>query len=230
MSGDGLELAWLFDDRGDTAYKNNELTKGELEIYLDNKQEENIMSELTFEKFPKIHRLKRECVITEKIDGTNAQIVLNEEGAILAGSRNRIITPEDDNYGFAAWAYSNKEGLFSLLGKGRHYGEWWGSGIQRRYGLDNGDKRFSLFNTIRWTQDDPAKLLAVPGLHCVPVLYQGMFTSDAVDLAMLELHEKGSVAAAGFNNPEGVVVYHCATKQLTKTTFEYDKTGKPTGA
>jgi ATP-dependent RNA circularization protein (DNA/RNA ligase family) len=54
-----------------------------------------------FEDFPKIARLSRECCITEKIDGTNAQVVITEDGQVLAGSRTRFITPEDDNYGFA---------------------------------------------------------------------------------------------------------------------------------
>lgn len=31
-------------------------------------------TELHFETFPKIGRMKRNCIITKKIDGTNAQI------------------------------------------------------------------------------------------------------------------------------------------------------------
>ncbi len=31
-----------------------------------------------------------------------------------------------------------------------YFGEWWGSGVQRGYGLQKGDKRFSLFNVSRW--------------------------------------------------------------------------------
>jgi hypothetical protein len=34
---------------------------------------------MEFEEFPKIARLTRECVITEKIDGTNAQVVIAKE-------------------------------------------------------------------------------------------------------------------------------------------------------
>lgn len=183
------------------------------------------MSELTFEKFPKMARLRRECVITEKIDGTNAQIVFNEDGDILTGSRNRIIVPGDDNYGFAAWAYENREGLFEVLGKGRHYGEWWGRGIQRNYGLDV--RTFSVFNTARWMHDDMEKLAQVPGLNVVPVLYSGLFTDKAIDDAMEELAENGSSAMPGFNNPEGVIIWHSATRAYYKRTFEHDETGKP---
>ena len=56
---------------------------------------------LEFREFPKIARLSREVIISEKIDGTNAQILITEDGQVLTGSRNRWITPQDDNYGFA---------------------------------------------------------------------------------------------------------------------------------
>ena len=184
------------------------------------------MSELVFEKFPAIKRLKRSCVITEKIDGTNAQILFDEYGSMLCGSRKREITPEDDNYGFAKWAYDNQEALFNVLGEGRHFGEWWGSGIQRRYGLANGDKRFSLFNSGRWHERD---LDSVDGLCVVPVLYAGEFTTDVVDEEMENL-KGSSIAAPGFHKPEGIIVYHSQINQMFKVTFEHDESGKPFGA
>jgi hypothetical protein len=94
-----------------------------------------------FREFPKMARLSREIIITEKIDGTNAQIFIGEDGEFLCGSRTRWITPENDNYGFAKWAYERKDDLIRDLGPGRHFGEWWGQGIQRGYGLK--EKRFS---------------------------------------------------------------------------------------
>ena len=75
-----------------------------------------------FKCFPKMPRLTREVVITEKIDGTNAQIYINQEGEFFVGSRTRWITPENDNYGFAKWCLDNKDELM-LLGEGRHFGE-----------------------------------------------------------------------------------------------------------
>lgn len=105
-----------------------------------------------FGSFAKIPRLSRTAIATEKIDGTNAQIWISDDGSeIAAGSRNRWITPEDDNYGFARWVQEHRDQLITL-GPGRHYGEWWGSGIQRRYGL--AEKRFSLFNVQRWQHNE----------------------------------------------------------------------------
>lgn len=108
---------------------------------------------MDFKEFPKIPRLSRDMVITEKLDGTNACIYIGEDGEFLTGSRTRWITPgkQTDNYGFSQWAHSHKDELLKL-GPGLHFGEWWGSGIQRKYGLS--EKRFSLFAVHRW--EDPA--------------------------------------------------------------------------
>lgn len=90
-----------------------------------------------FEPFPKIARLSREIVVTEKIDGTNAQVFITDDGRVLAGSRTRWLTPESDNFGFAAWVHANQFNL-KQLGQGRHYGEWWGAGSSEVTGSPNG--------------------------------------------------------------------------------------------
>ena len=170
-----------------------------------------------FEAFPKMPRLSREIIITEKIDGTNAQVFIADDGTILAGSRTRWITPADDNFGFAAWVEEYADELRSL-GPGRHFGEWWGAGIQRGYGI--ADKRFSLFNVSRWEIDRP-RCCGV-----VPVLYRGDFTTAAVDDAIAELRKNGSMAAPGFMNPEGVVVFHLAGNVGFKKTLDKDEVPK----
>ena len=168
---------------------------------------------MDFKKFPKISRLSRECIVTEKIDGTNAQIYIGEEGEFLVGSRTRWITPEDDNFGFAKWAYENKEELLKL-GIGQHFGEWWGQGIQRKYGLD--EKRFSLFNTSRWSEERPKCC------HVVPVLYEGMFDTTNIRLTIENLEAYGSIASPEFNNPEGIVIFHTASNSMFKKTIKKD--------
>ena len=171
-----------------------------------------------FKGFNKIARLSRECVITEKIDGTNASIYIGEDGEVLVGARSGWITPDNDNFGFAAWARANEDGL-RQLGVGHHFGEWWGSGIQRRYGLS--ERRFSLFNVSRWT------LATIPWCcHVVPTLFSGTFSDAAVTNALDELKWSGSRAAQGFMKPEGVVVYHVAARQYFKKTLEKDEERK----
>jgi hypothetical protein len=44
-----------------------------------------------FKRFDGIPRLFRECVITEKIDGTNAQVYVGEDSTVAAGSRAATI-------------------------------------------------------------------------------------------------------------------------------------------
>jgi len=191
------------------------------------------MSNTEFSMFPKIARLSRECIVTEKIDGTNAQIFIGEDGEFLVGSRTRWITPEDDNYGFAAWAHEHKDELMKL-GVGRHFGEWWGQKIQRKYGMDH--RRFSLFNTIRWCEHDqePERIpcgnpnkekwqVRLPVCcHLVPILYRGVFCTSAVDSSLEYLNLFGSFAAPKYMNPEGVVCYHIAANKCFKKTLNDD--------
>ncbi len=179
------------------------------------------MSNVFFEEFPKIARLNRDCVISEKIDGTNGQIIITEEGEVVAASRSRLISTRDDNFGFAAWVSENRDDL-RKLGPGRHFGEWWGAGIQRRYGLTGPDKRFSLFNAERWSDD------AVRPACCgvVPVLYQGLFHSIEVERVLDDLRRHGSRAAPGFMKPEGVIIWHTAARVGFKVTLERDEAPK----
>lgn len=179
-----------------------------------------IMEEIKFEAFSKIPRLNREIVITEKIDGTNGQIYISEDlQTVLAGSKNRWITPQSDNFGFAKWVEEHKEELLKL-GPGRHFGEWWGKGIQRGYELE--EKRFSLFNVKRWF--DPA--IRPTCCHVVPVIITGKFETSLVEASVNYLRQFGSRAAPGFMNPEGIVVFHTAGNLLFKKTLVGDEKSK----
>lgn len=194
---------------------------------------------MQFEEFQKIARLKRECFISEKIDGTNAQVRIvplalrgvdltgnwrelaieqNDTHVMFAGSRTQYITPERDNHGFAKWVKAHANELWTL-GDGHHYGEWWGNGIQRGYGLPNGDKRFSLFNAWRWNDGNPNRP-ACCGV--VPNLYTGPFTTDATAAQIERLKTEGSIAAPGFMKPEGIVIYLSAARTYFKQTLEKD--------
>lgn len=170
-----------------------------------------------FVGFPKISRISRDMVITEKLDGTNACIYIGEDGTFLTGSRTRWITPEDDNAGFSRWAHKNKEELMEL-GPGLHHGEWWGQGIQRNYGLK--EKRFSLFNVSLWGESRPACC------HVVPTLYTGLFDSAIIESQVELLRATGSVAVPGFMKPEGIVIFHTHSRTLFKKTLEKDAEGK----
>jgi len=185
---------------------------------------------IEFRGFAKIPRLSRECVITEKIDGTNGCIYIAEDGQpitlkservvpFLVGSRSRWILPENDNHGFAKWAYENAEELLKL-GPGQHVGEWWGQGIQRGYGLK--EKRFSLFNTAKWSDDSVRPKCC----HVVPIIYTGMFDTREAEECVTKLWRSGSYASPGFMNPEGIVIFHKAGNLMFKKTVEDDEVPK----
>lgn len=168
--------------------------------------------------FPKIARFAREAIVTEKIDGSNGSIFIAEDGVtMLVGSRTRWITPEQDNFGFAAWCEKNRAELLKL-GPGRHFGEWWGSGIQRGYGLTNGERRFSLFSVSRW--GDPATRPACVGV--VPLLWRGPMDEMPIADLLGDLQKTGSYAAPGFMKPEGIVIFHVAAGVSFKRTLEKD--------
>ncbi len=162
---------------------------------------------MEFKAWPKITRLenRRQPIFTEKIDGTNACIVIGEDGEFACQSRTRFITPESDNFGFASWAYSHKDELLHL-GPGYHYGEWWGLGIQRGY--NQTEKRFSLFNSRRWGKHNPNTPSCV---SVVPIL-----PTNGVADTIEYLKTNGSVVAPGFLNVEGAIMYEPDTDTCFK--------------
>lgn len=180
-----------------------------------------IPTDRPFESFGKIGRIKGSvlsCVITEKLDGTNAQVVIEDNKIVAVGSRSRWIKPgkETDNFGFAGWVERNEEELLKL-GDGRHFGEWYGAGIQRAYGHTGSDKRWALFNTGRWSDAN----IRPSCTECVPVLYAGEFSVEKVEEVMEQLKAEGSRHVPGFDRPEGVIVYIPQVNLLLKDTFEH---------
>jgi hypothetical protein len=189
-----------------------------------------------FVGFPKIYRLNREIIVTEKLDGTNAQVTICEgtpedpciitswvdgdTGVTLvmyAGSRNRWVTPKADNYGFAQWVTDNAEDLKGL-GVGSHFGEWWGRGIQRGY--NKKEREFSLFNVSRWGTDRPSCC------SVVPIIYQGLFDQAIINGCVERLRKLGSIAAPGFTHAEGIVIFHTQGGFALKVTLLNDESPK----
>lgn len=170
-----------------------------------------------FQEFAKIARYSRPIVITEKIDGTCGLVHVDGEGNVRAGSKSRWITPEEDNFGFARWVKEHEAEL-KTLGAGYHYGEWWGSGIQRGYGLK--EKRWSLFNVSKWRDTRPSCC------NVVPILYEGQMEQTAIEMALSELNTFGSKAAPSFKPAEGVVVYHMQGNLYFKKTILHDEIPK----
>lgn len=169
---------------------------------------------MEFRKWPKTKRYENiECFITEKVDGTNALIAIDEEGNIKAGSRNRWLTADHDNMGFHAWVMENKEELLKL-GKGYYYGEWIGKGINRNYGLE--DRCLLLFE--RPTNAD--KLDPELSIYDVPLM--GVCSLECLDDLLTHTKTKmgGFSNINGFPNPEGLMVNIPALGKRIKYIFK----------
>ena len=181
-----------------------------------------------FREWPKIPRggAGELITITEKIDGTNACIIVEEtyRGPVVVGvqSRTQLLADADndemqlivktDNSGFADWVVKNQDEL-AKLGEGYHYGEWAGPGIQKNH-HNLKEKTFFLFNSDRWRDGRDTR----PAItKCVPILYEGPIGPSSIDDAMNNLW--ADAKEVGFF-PEGVVVWYHKTRRYEKYTFE----------
>ena len=62
----------------------------------------------------------------------------------------------------------------------------------------------------------------------VPVLYEGAFNHENIHNTLKELELNGSSASPGFMNPEGIIIFHTASRYLFKKTIKNDE--KPKGS
>jgi len=95
---------------------------------------------------------------TVKIHGTNSSVCFNAKEGLWTQSRSRIITPENDNAGFAAFVYSKQLAFLNFIGDIQEshqidldrntisiYGEWCGKGIQKGVAINELLKMFVVF-------------------------------------------------------------------------------------
>lgn len=134
---------------------------------------------------------------TVKLHGTNSGICRPVNGGvddIWFQSRERIITPESDNAGFAIWAYNNRAWFNDLIDKLKSecthpiadtdviqvFGEWAGGNIQKGVGLNKLQKSFFIFavrisetaestdwESIDWVRQVVKTLPSVENIHVI---------------------------------------------------------------
>lgn len=213
-----------------------------------------------FKKFPKIQRLNREVIVTEKIDGMTAGVHVtpvdnieqwegpfvkhvrlgDDEFIVQASSKTHLLSANPSaHHNFVGWVQENARDLVEGLGVGSHWGEWWGQGINRNYGLT--ENRWSLFNVSRWAEswhihgdairrpllENAEQRYAPMCCYVVPVLARGLpadSEDNAVEVAINDLVKNGSRAVPGFKKPEGIVVYWTKGNTLMKWSFGGDGT------
>lgn len=117
-----------------------------------------------------------------KLHGTNAAIQFTPEHTLVCQSRTNIITPQDDNAGFARWVEENKiEFLRTHFARGAIlYGEWCGPGIQKGVAISEIPKKIFAVFAVRpmsgsdnlmiepWEINEWFGGLKIPGLYILP--------------------------------------------------------------
>lgn len=112
-----------------------------------------------------------------KLHGTNAGVRCYPDGRVVAQSRSKDLTVDDDNAGFAKWVASN-EGRFRRLAERNIviFGEWCGKGIQKGVAISQVDRVFAVFaakymetDTLVIEPNDLAMMVSgIPGVHVLP--------------------------------------------------------------
>jgi hypothetical protein len=190
-----------------------------------------------FIKWPSTPRWHKGITITEKIDGTNACIRILD-GTVTTQSRKRLITPEDDNFGFAKWAYDNAGALTDVLGYGVHFGEWFGEGIQKNpLGIEG--KRFAHFSPWKYNEVEQERIRESGLVEFVPVLFEGQADYNVIPNIIEGLELYGSRVAGAklvsqgyahepdeYARAEGIIVWHRETQQKYKILLDNDAVHK----
>lgn len=94
---------------------------------------------------------------TVKLHGTNGGVSWSAKDGIYAQSREIIITPENDNDGFARFVQDNRFSFVDLFDRIKHdnlipadyvitiFGEWAGRGVMKGMGISQLEKSFFIF-------------------------------------------------------------------------------------
>lgn len=165
-----------------------------------------------------------ECHIFPKIDGTNASFWW-EDGELQCGSRNRLLSPDDDNAGFCAWArqQDHLRYLARLYYAYRFYGEWLVPHSLKTY-RDDAWRRLFVFDVLDTTTgeflhyDAYSELLKAHGADFIPCMLKSSnptyeILSKATENNRFLLRENAGVG-------EGIVVKQYGWKnRFARTTW-----------
>jgi hypothetical protein len=104
-----------------------------------------------------------------KLHGTNAAIHICGDGTILAQSRTAIISPQNDNCGFARWVMSQEDKWQNIKSNTSMdiivFGEWVGPGVQKGVAVNSiPNKIFAVFAVILKNENDVAFICDPEGI------------------------------------------------------------------
>lgn len=157
-----------------------------------------------------------------KLDGTNARVGFSDSGEFVVGSRRREITPEDDNAGFAAWAYERTMLFHDVIeavarlrsidySKVTIYGEWMVPHTLKTYREDVWRQLwvFDVHDGEGYlSYEEYEGIVREHDLHVVPLLCT--ITNPTPDQLRAQVETNTALMADGGGFGEGVVVKNYA--------------------
>ena len=175
-----------------------------------------------FLKYPHLERLGTDDVegilegkvyVFPKIDGTNASVWMDEDGTLGTGSRKRVVTPEDDNQGFAAYVAKNEALFLDVCGgchpRWRLYGEWLVPHSLKTY-RDDSWRKFYVFDVF---DEEFARFLHVEDYYEILVDYdidvipiQAIVTNPTQEWLIKQLEANSYLIRDGEGVGEGLVL------------------------
>lgn len=210
---------------------------------------------IEFKEFDKIARLRRNVMVTEKIDGTNAAVRWDalqpedydvNEGWMIGKRDPNILHIGDliDQHGTNLGTHclrAQSRSRFIVPGTDNYgFAKWVSENIDDLKTLGPGthygewwgagiqrryDQQEKHFSLFNAHRWGADKQIPPTCCRVVPIL--SMKTIDiAVQESLAQLREQGSAAAPGFMKPEGVVVWHTQSKTYYKVTLEKDEMSK----
>ena len=147
-----------------------------------------------------------EFIGTVKLHGTNASVVIKSDGTQYCQSRSNIITPDNDNYGFARWHQTRIDFFNDIYEQVTDYadcngndivvyGEWAGKGIQKGVGISQVDKHFYVFAIAIANQDGSLRWIDFAKM---PYIENG---DDVFDIYNFDIPLYTHRIEIDFNNP-----------------------------
>ena len=150
------------------------------------------------------------CYIFPKLDGTNASVWAGLNGEVKTGSRNREVTPEDDNAGFAAYVRDNKDiqEFMRIHTHLRLHGEWLCPHTIKTY-VDDAWRKFYIFDIFDQEQDRlltyPEIVVALNG-HDINHIPPICTVNDPLPSQLIEIASKNTYLMKEGGIGEGIVV------------------------
>lgn len=177
---------------------------------------------------------------TEKIHGSNCSFYFKGE-EVVCQSRERIITPEDDNYGFAKFVHKNLEILRAYFPKNTVvYGEWAGKGIQNKVAVCELEKFFVVFaakeidgkwiDTSPWVTPEDIRVFNIYKNKIWEINIDFEHPADAINQIntwTLEVEEESPFAKQfGISGVGEGIVFLPANMDLTRDKFCFKSKGE----